>query len=103
MIDAALKLEGEDTGDVAQGVGAAIGGIGTDRFKIEEVATKYNIPVFAIVVRQSVKDAITLMKKEISDQTENVRNQVYEMITDNSNPNETVLVIGVGNTLGVAQ
>ena len=103
MIDAALKLEGEDTGDVAQGFGAAIGGIGTDRFKIEEVATKYNIPVFAIVVRQSVKDAITLMKKEISDQTENVRNQVYEMITDNSNANETVLVIGVGNTLGVAQ
>ena len=103
MIDAALKLEGEDTGDVAQGFGAAIGGIGTDRFKIEEVATKYNIPVFAIVVRQSVKDAITLMKKEISDQAENVRDQVYEMITDNSNPNDTVLVIGVGNTLGVAQ
>jgi len=103
MIDAALKLEGEDTGDVAQGFGAAIGGIGTDRFKIEEIATKHDIPVFAIVVRQSVKDAITLMKKEISDQTEKVRNQVYEMITDNSNPNETVLVIGIGNTLGVAQ
>jgi len=103
MIDAALKLEGEDTGDVVQGFGAAIGGIGTDRFKIEEIATKHDIPVFAIVVRQSVKDAITLMKKEISDQTEKVRNQVYEMITDNSNPNETVLVIGVGNTLGVAQ
>jgi len=103
MIDAALKLEGEDTGDVAQGFGAAIGGIGTDRFKIEEIATKHDIPVFAIVVRQSVKDAITLMKKEISDQTENVRIQVYEMITDNSNPNQTVLVIGVGNTLGVAQ
>ena len=103
MIDAALKLEGEDTGDVAQGFGAAIGGIGTDRFKIEAIATKHDIPIFAIVVRQSVKDAITLMKKEISDQAENVRNQVYEMITDNSNPNETVLVIGVGNTLGVAQ
>jgi len=103
MIDAALKLEGEDTGDVAQGFGAAIGGVGTDRFKIEAIATKHDIPIFAIVVRQSVKDAITLMKKEISDQTEKVRSQVYEMITDNSNPNETVLVIGVGNTLGVAQ
>ena len=103
MVDAALKLEGEDTGSIAQGFGAAIGGIGTDRFKIEAVAAKYNIPILALVVRQSVKDAITLMKKEISDQTENVRNQVYEMITDNSNPNQTVLVIGVGNTMGVAQ
>ena len=103
MIDAALKLEGEDTGSIAQGFGAAIGGIGIDRFKIEAVAAKYNIPILALVVRQSVKDAITLMNKEISDQTENVRSQVYEMITDNSNPNQTVLVIGVGNTLGVAQ
>ena len=67
------------------------------------MAAKHDIPIFAIVVRQSVNDAITLMKKEISDQTENVRDQVYEMITDNSNPNQTVLVIGVGNTLGVAQ
>ena len=103
MIDAALKLEGEDSGSVAQGFGAAIGGIGTDRFKIEAIATKYDIPIFAIVVRQSVKEAITLMKKEISDQAENVKSQVYEMITDNSNPDQTVLVIGVGNTLGVAQ
>jgi len=103
MIDAALKLEGEDSGSVAQGFGAAIGGIGTDRYKIEAIATKYDIPIFAIVVRQSVKEAITLMTKEISDQAENVKSQVYEMITDNSNPNQTVLVIGVGNTLGVAQ
>ena len=103
MIDAALKLEGEDSGSVAQGFGAAIGGIGTDRFKIEAIAVKYDIPIFAIVVRQSVKEAITLMTKEISDQAENVKSQVYELITDNSNPNQTVLVIGVGNTLGVAQ
>jgi len=103
MIDAALKLEGEDSGSVAQGFGAAIGGIGTDRFKIEAIATKYDIPIFAIVVRQSVKEAITLMTKEISDQAENVNCQVYEMITDNSNPNQTVLVIGDGITLGVAQ
>jgi len=103
MIDAALKLEGEDSGSVAQGFGAAIGGIGTDRFKIEAIAVKYDIPIFAIVVRQSVKEAITLMTKEISEQAENVKSQVYEMITDNSNPNLIVLVIGVGNTLGVAQ
>jgi len=103
MIDAALKLEGEDSGSIAQGFGAAIGGIGIDRFKIEAIAAKYDIPIFAIVVRQSVKEAITLMTKEISDQAENVKSQVYEMITDNSNPNQTVLVIGVGNTMGVAQ
>ena len=103
MIDAALKFEGEESGTIAQGFGAAIGGIGTDRFKIEEIATKYDIPVFSIVVKQSVSDAITLMKKKIADQTDNIKNQVYEMITDNTSANQSVLVIGVGNTVGVSQ
>ena len=103
MIDAALKLEGEDSGTVSQGFGAAIGGIGTDRFKIEELATKFDIPIFSIVVKQSVKEAITLMKKEIANQTENVKSQVHEMIIDNTINGQTVLVIGVGNTLGVSQ
>jgi hypothetical protein len=103
MIDAALKLEGEESGTVSQGFGAAIGGIGTDRFKIEELATKFDIPIFSIVVKQSVKEAITLMKKEIANQTENVKSQVHEVITDNTVNGQTVLVIGVGNTLGVSQ
>ena len=103
MIDAALKFEGEESGTVAQGFGAAIGGIGTDRFKIEEIATKYNIPIFSIVVKQSVSDAITLMKKKIADQADNIKNQVHEMITDNTSADQSVLVIGVGNTVGVSQ
>ena len=103
MVDAALKLEGEDSGTVSQGFGAAIGGIGTDRFKIEELATKFDIPIFSVVVKQSVKEAITLMKKEIANQTENIKSQVHEMITDNTANGQTVLVIGVGNTLGVSQ
>ena len=103
MIDAALKFEGEESGTIAQGFGAAIGGIGTDRFKIEEIATKYDIPVFSIVIKQSVSDAITLMKKKIADQTDNIKNQVHEMITDNTSADQSVLVIGVGNTVGVSQ
>ena len=33
MVDAALKMEGEDSASIAQGFGAAIGGIGTERFQ----------------------------------------------------------------------
>ncbi len=103
MIDAALKMEGEDSASVAQGFGAAIGGIGTERFQIEEIATRSSIPVFSIVVKQSVKEAITLMTKQIADQAEAVTFQVYEMIRDNTKPGQSVLVIGVGNTVGVPQ
>jgi hypothetical protein len=103
MIDAALKMEGEDSATVAQGFGAAIGGIGTERFQIEEIATKNKIPIFAIIIKQSVKEAITLMTKKIADRSDDVRSQIYEMINDNTKQGQTVLVIGVGNTMGVSQ
>ena len=103
MVDAALKLEGEDSASVAQGFGAAIGGIGTERFKIEAIAVDNNIPIFSIVVKESVKDAITLMTKEIADQADDVREQVYDMIRTNTVQGQLVLVIGVGNTAGVLQ
>jgi len=103
MIDAALKLEGEESATTAHGFGAAVGGIGTERFQIEEVATKYKIPVFAIVIKESVKEAINLMTKEIANKAEDVRSQIYEMIKENTKSGQSVLVIGVGNTLGVSQ
>jgi len=103
MIDAALKMEGEDSASIAQGFGAAIGGIGVERFQIEAIATTNNIPIFSIVVKQSVKEAITLMTKEIADQADDVRLQVYEMIRENTKQGQSVLIIGVGNTAGVTQ
>ncbi len=103
MIDAALKMEGENSASIAQGFGAAIGGIGVERFQIEAIATDNNIPVFSIVIKQSVKEAITPMTKEIADQADHVRSQVYEMIQENTKQGQTVLIIGVGNTVGVFQ
>ena len=103
MIDAALKMEGEDSATVAHGFGAAIGGIGDEKFQIEGIATKNNIPVFSIVIKQSVLEAITLMTKDIANQADSVRSQVYDVILENTLENQTILVIGVGNTVGVPQ
>ena len=103
MVDAALKMEGEDSASIARGFGAAIGGIGTEKFQIEAIATSNQIPVFSIIVKQSVKEAITLMSKEIADQADNVRSQVYEMILENTAEGQSVVIIGVGNTAGVPQ
>jgi hypothetical protein len=103
MVDAALKLEGENTGEIAEGIGAAIGGIGVDRFKIEEVATREKIPLYAIVVKQSIVDAISVMRKEIAEAADKVIATAQRIIEDKTQPGDKVLLVGVGNTLGVAQ
>jgi len=103
MVDAALKLEGENSASVARGFGAAIGGIGTERFQIEDIATSNQIPIFSIVIKQSVKEAITLMTKDIANTADNVRSQLYEMIRENTKPGQSLVIIGVGNTVGIPQ
>ncbi len=102
MIDAALKLEGEKTGEISEGIGAAIGGIGTERFKIEEEATKFGIPVYAIVIKQSIQEAVTTMKKEIAESVEPVLETVKRLILERTKEGELILIAGIGNTAGIA-
>jgi len=102
MVDAALKLEGEKTGEVAEGIGAAIGGIGTERFKIEEEATKFNVPVYAIVIKQSILEAVTTMKKEIADAVDPTIEKIKQLILETTKEGELVIIAGIGNTAGIA-
>jgi hypothetical protein len=103
MIDAALKLEGEKTGEVSEGVGAAIGGVGVEKFEIEEIATKHSIPLYAVVVKESEVEAITTMKKEIGDSLPVVMERVDRLIAEKTAEGDNVVILGVGNTLGVGQ
>jgi hypothetical protein len=102
MVDAALKLEGEKTGEISEGIGAAIGGIGTERYKIEEEATKFDIPVYAIVIKQSILEAVTTMKKEIAEVAEPVVERITHLIQERTKEGELVIVAGIGNTAGIA-
>lgn len=103
MVDAALKLEGEETGAVAEGVGAAIGGLGVEKYKIEEVALKYKVPLDAVIIKQSIQEAISPMKKEISDGVDAALTRVKQIIQERTRKGDTVIVAGIGNTIGIGQ
>jgi hypothetical protein len=103
MVDATVKLEGEKTGAIAEGVGAAIGGIGVERYQIEQVATDLQILLYAIVVKESLQEAITAMKKEISDSASGIIEMVCNIIKTKTDEGDSVLLIGVGNTVGIGQ
>jgi len=99
-VDAALKLEGEKTGSVAQGVGVAIGGIGVDRAYIENIATKRKIPLDSIVIKMSQEEALIPMKREILSSIPNVIEKIKESINETKGRGK-IIVVGVGNTCGV--
>ena len=103
MIDAALKFEGEETGEISEGIGAAIGGIGTERFKIEEEAQKFKIPVYAMIIKESIQEAILPMKKSIAESTDKALARIKDLVLERSKEGDAVIVAGIGNTIGVGQ
>lgn len=99
-IDAGLKLEGEETGKVVYGIGAAIGDPGPEKAKIEEAAMKLKIPLEAIVIKMGVEEAISPMTKKIGKSVEKatkiVKRSVKEIPED-----KVAIIVGVGNTCGI--
>ncbi len=98
-IDAGMKLEGEPTGAVAEGIGFAMGGWG-EREIIENYLIPKKMPIDSIVVKVGFAEAIVPMKKEIYDSLPKVHEFVKKAVS-RAKKNEKLIIIGVGNSSGI--
>ncbi|MEQ9714444.1 MAG: DUF1512 domain-containing protein [Candidatus Asgardarchaeum sp.] len=100
-VDAGLKLEGEKTGDVIVGVGAAIGDPGPEKYKIEYTATENGISLDAIVIKESIEEAITPMRKEIDNASEKAIEKLEHIINRFTKEGDYLIIAGIGNSSGI--
>ena len=100
-IDAAAKMEGEPTGQVAEGVGAAIGDPGPEKYKIEQVALELGVGLDAIVIKQGFDEALTVMRKEIAESVDKVVEAVKRVVREKVAEGGVAIIAGIGNTIGV--
>jgi hypothetical protein len=103
MIDAALKLEGEELGELAEGVGAAIGGPGVDQFKIEESLLQYHIPINAVIIKEDIGDAVSPLRKEVFDSMDKVIERIKQVVLERTKEGDKLIIAGIGNTIGIGQ
>ncbi|MGB9938005.1 MAG: DUF1512 family protein [Methanobacterium sp.] len=99
-VDAAVKLEGEETGKVAQGIGVVIGGQGIDKSQLEGIIAKKDLDLEAVIVKMSPEEAISPMTQIIA----NASKEAYEIVArsiQNSPDDLNILVVGVGNSCGI--
>jgi hypothetical protein len=101
MIDAGLKLTGDKTGSMAIGVGAAIGGIGIEKYFIEESSTEKRIPIDALICKQSLEDAITTMKRPITQSVPKFVDKIKMIIRKRTEKGTKLIIAGIGNTIGI--
>ena len=102
-VDAAGKLEGEPVGQVSEGIGAAIGGSGKEKFKMEEVTNRHKIPMHAIAIKQGMEHVVAPLIEPLFDATDKAVESVKRIVLDYTEPGDTVIVAGIGNTIGVGQ
>ncbi len=101
-VDAMLKLEGEPTGEVDTGAGVAMGDPGPEKIRIERLAARLHIPLHAVGIKMSIEEAITGMRREIAEAARKAVDVVLGFIRG-IEEGKAVIVVGVGNTVGVAQ
>ena len=106
-IDAMSKLKGEKTGTVAQGLGVAAGGGNSEnsieKYKIENLAYNHNpiIPVEAIICREALEEAVLPMNEEISESVPKIIRILKEIIRNQTSIHDKVIIIGIGNAIGI--
>ena len=97
-IDAGLKLEGEKSGSVAEGVGFAMGGWG-QRELIENYLLPRKMEIDSIVVKVGMTEAIAPMAKDVYDSIPRVHEFVTRAVK-RAKKGQKVIIIGVGNSSG---
>jgi len=103
MIDAAGKLEGEPTGAIAEGVGAAIGGAGVQKFMIEEAAKAHDVPLYAVAIKEDISHVVAPMEEVLFDAADKALETVRRLIEEWTEEDDVVVIAGIGNTVGIAQ
>ena len=95
-VDAGLKLEGEKTGHVVEGVGFAMGGW-SQREMIENVLLTKKKPLDSIVVKVGMAEAISPMTKDVYNAVPRAIELMKKSILRTPKKSK-VIVIGVGNS-----
>ncbi|MBU3957958.1 MAG: DUF1512 domain-containing protein [Nanoarchaeota archaeon] len=100
-VDAAMGLEGEKPGSVAEGVGFGQRGSNpVASFYIEEMAVKKGIPVDDIMIKEIGEQALQVLAKPILESLPKASEALEDAIK-RAGKSEKILVIGLGNTGGV--
>jgi hypothetical protein len=74
-----------------------------DQFKVEEELLKYKIPINAIVIKEDVGDAVSPMRKEVVDAVDVAIERTKRLILEKTKEGDTLIVAGIGNTIGIGQ
>ncbi|MHA1521837.1 MAG: DUF1512 family protein [Promethearchaeota archaeon] len=105
-IDAYSKLEIEKSGTIAQGLGVVVGSEKTqnlDKYEIETIAINQEpkIKLEAIICREALEEAMLPMSDEIKNSIPRIIRILKQMIRSQTKSKEIIIIMGIGNSIGI--
>jgi hypothetical protein len=70
---------------------------------MEEITTKYKIPMHAVAIKQGMEHVVAPLVETLFDATDKAVEAVKRIIMDYTEPGDVVVIAGIGNTIGVGQ
>ena len=64
---------------------------------------KYNVPIYAVAIKVDIRDVVAPMKEAIVNGAEKAVEAVKRFVRERTEKGEVIIVVGVGNTVGIAQ
>jgi len=70
---------------------------------VEETVLKYKVPVNVVLIKEDIGDAVSTMRKEIFDAADAVIDRIKRLILERTKKGDSVIIAGIGNTIGIGQ
>jgi len=61
------------------------------------------VPIYAVLIKEDVSEAISPMKKELLRSAEEAIERVRALMKEVTDEGDAVIIVGVGNTMGIGQ
>jgi hypothetical protein len=61
------------------------------------------LPINAVIIREDIGDAVSPMRKEIFDSSDKAIERIKQVILEKTKEGDKVIIVGVGNTMGIGQ
>jgi hypothetical protein len=101
-VSAGITIKKEEHGTIIRGVGAAIGDAGPEKIAAEESCQKYNIPLYAIIIKETEDEVLAPMNLSLVKAVPRAIQQIEARILSRSKKGDVIIIAGIGNSVGIA-
>jgi hypothetical protein len=56
-----------------------------------------------VIIKEDIGDAVSPLRKEIADSVDKVIERVKNVILERTKEGDKIIIVGVGNTIGIGQ